>query len=120
MFQSILIMTKGTIASPLNIVKDTTMATGVRNYQAGDRVTWIHWKSFARTQTLMTKEFEDRRSQELFLVMDGRNSEVFEDLVELDCFYLERSLRASGGTGVDDNRGGDVHLPVHPIGRATA
>ena len=35
------------MASPLNIVKDTTMATGVRDYQSGDRVTWIHWKSFA-------------------------------------------------------------------------
>ena len=31
--------------------------------------------------------------------------------------YLERSPRASGWTGADDNRGGDVHLPVHPNGR---
>ena len=92
MFHSIRNMTKGTIASPLNIVKDTTMATGVRNYQAGDRVTWIHWKSFARTQTLMTKEFEDRRSQELFLIMDGRDSEIFEDLVELTASILKEAL----------------------------
>src|SRR5690606_4814739 len=63
---------RGTLASLLNIVKDTTMATGVRGYQPGDRVTWIHWKSFARTQTLMTKEFEDRRSQEVLLLLDGR------------------------------------------------
>ena len=55
----------GSMISPYNVVKDTTMATGVRDYQSGDRVSWIHWKSFARTQTLMTKEFEDRRSQDL-------------------------------------------------------
>ena len=75
------------MASPLNIVKDTTMATGVRDYQSGDRVSWIHWKSFARTQTLMTKEFEDRRSQELILVLDERPSEVFEEQVEFGFLY---------------------------------
>jgi uncharacterized protein (DUF58 family) len=82
---------RGTMASPLNIVKDTTMATGVRNYQSGDRVTWIHWKSFARTQTLMTKEFEDRRSQELFLILDGRETVVFEELVELTASIIKEA-----------------------------
>lgn len=82
---------QGTMASPLNIVKDTTMATGVRNYQSGDRVTWIHWKSFARTQTLMTKEFEDRRSQELFIIMDGRESKMFEELVELTASIVKEA-----------------------------
>ncbi len=80
---------RGTLASLLNIVKDTTMATGVRGYQPGDRVTWIHWKSFARTQTLMTKEFEDKRSQELLLLMDGRMSATFEDQVELTASILK-------------------------------
>lgn len=90
---------RGTMASPLNIVKDTTMATGVRNYQSGDRVTWIHWKSFARTQTLMTKEFEDRRSQELFLILDGRVTAVFEELVELTASIMkEASSHQSGLT----------------------
>ena len=51
------------------------MATGVRDYQAGDRVTWIHWKSFARTQNLMTKEFEDRQSEDILVLLDGRESE---------------------------------------------
>lgn len=88
---------RGTIASPLNIVKDTTMATGVRNYQSGDRVTWIHWKSFARTQTLMTKEFEDRRSQELSLIMDGRDTDVFEELVELTASILQEASKHQAG-----------------------
>lgn len=82
---------RGTLVSLLNIVKDTTMVTGVRGYQPGDRVTWIHWKSFARTQTLMTKEFEDRRSQELLLLLDGRVSATFEEQVELTASILKEA-----------------------------
>ncbi|KAA0941682.1 DUF58 domain-containing protein [Sporosarcina sp. ANT_H38] len=88
---------QGTMASPLNIIKDTTMATGVRNYQSGDRMTWIHWKSFARTQTLMTKEFEDRRSQELFIIMDGRQTKMFEELVELTASILKEASSHQAG-----------------------
>lgn len=82
---------RGSMISPYNIVKDTTMATGVRDYQSGDRVSWIHWKSFARTQVLMTKEFEDRRSQKLRLVFDSRPSETFEEQVELTASILKEA-----------------------------
>ena len=81
----------GAHIAPYSLIKDTTMATGVRDYQAGDRVTWIHWKSFARTQTLMTKEFEDRQSEDLIVLLDGRESEVFEGKVELAASILEEA-----------------------------
>lgn len=74
---------QGSIAAPFTLVKDTTMASGIRDYQPGDRVSWIHWKSFARTQTMRTKEFEDRQSQDLFLLDDRSPSPVFETQVEL-------------------------------------
>ncbi|WP_254178186.1 MULTISPECIES: DUF58 domain-containing protein [unclassified Planococcus (in: firmicutes)] len=74
---------QGSIAAPFTLVKDTTMASGIRDYQPGDRVSWIHWKSFARTQTMRTKEFEDRQSQDLFLLDDRSPSPVFELQVEL-------------------------------------
>ncbi|MFD1929480.1 DUF58 domain-containing protein [Sporosarcina siberiensis] len=90
---------RGTMASPLNLVKDTTMATGIRDYQSGDRVSWIHWKSFARTQTLMTKEFEDRRSQELIVVLDSRPSEVFEEQVELAASIVMEASAHQAGLG---------------------
>ena len=61
---------QGAAVSRIQSIKDTSMATGIRSYQPGDRVSWIHWKSFARTQTLKTKEFEDRQSQDLFVLMD--------------------------------------------------
>lgn len=82
---------RGAIISPYNIVKDTTMATGIRDYQSGDRVSWIHWKSFARTQVLMTKEFEDRKSQELTLILDGRPSKMYEGQVELAASILKEA-----------------------------
>ncbi len=83
---------RGAMVSPYNIVKDTTMATGVRDYQSGDRVSWIHWKSFARTQVLMTKDFEDRRSQKLLLIFDSRSSETFEEEIELTASILKEAL----------------------------
>lgn len=91
---------RGMTTTQLNIVKDTTMATSVRDYQTGDRMSWIHWKSFARTQNLMTKEFEDRRSQELFLILDGRLSEVFEEQVELTASILKEVSGYQAGIGL--------------------
>ncbi|WP_432361123.1 DUF58 domain-containing protein [Sporosarcina sp. UB5] len=82
---------RGSLISPFSLVKDTTMATGVRDYQAGDRVTWIHWKSFARTQSLMTKEFEDRQSEDIIVVLDGRQSDLFEEQVELAASIVEEA-----------------------------
>lgn len=98
---------RGTITSPFNIVKDTTLATGVRDYQTGDRVSWIHWKSFARTQTLMTKEFEDRRSQELFVILDDRPSELFEEQIEFAASVLKEALRQQAAIGFLST--GEVH-----------
>ncbi|MCM3745269.1 DUF58 domain-containing protein [Sporosarcina luteola] len=82
---------RGSLISPFSLVKDTTMATGVRDYQAGDRVTWIHWKSFARTQNLMTKEFEDRQSEDIIVLLDGRESNLFEEKVELAASIVEEA-----------------------------
>lgn len=85
----------GSIAAPFTLVKDTTMATGVRDYRPGDRVSWIHWKSFARTQTMRTKEFEDRQSQDMFLLDDRAPSRKFEMQVELVASILQSIVRAN-------------------------
>ena len=73
----------GTMMSPYSIVKDTSMAVGLREYVPGDRFSWIHWKSFAKTQTLQSKEFEDRQSQELMLVLHAGKSPLFEEKLSL-------------------------------------
>ncbi|HSJ38234.1 MAG TPA: DUF58 domain-containing protein [Planococcus sp. (in: firmicutes)] len=86
---------QGAMAAPHTLVKDTTMATGIRDYQPGDRVSWIHWKSFARTQTLRTKEFEDRQAEDLFLLDDRKPSRNFESQVELTASLLQSIVRGN-------------------------
>lgn len=103
---------RGAIISPYNIVKDTTMATGIRDYQSGDRVSWIHWKSFARTQVLMTKEFEDRKSQQLTLIFDGRPSEMFEGQVELAASILKEATNHKARIGFLSTGQEHVAFPV--------
>lgn len=84
---------QGAAASRIQSMKDTSMATGVRSYQPGDRVSWIHWKSFARTQSLKTKEFEERQSQDLFVLMDRTPSALFEEVVDLTASILHAIVR---------------------------
>lgn len=79
--------------SPFDFVKDATVVTGVRDYQSGDRMSWVHWKSFARTQTLMTKEFEERSSEDMLLVFDRRKSLTFEDEVVLAASILQDAVK---------------------------
>ncbi|QUG42977.1 DUF58 domain-containing protein [Psychrobacillus sp. INOP01] len=84
---------QGAAASRIQAMKDTSMATGVRSYQPGDRVSWIHWKSFARTQTLKTKEFEDRQSQDMFVMIDRTPSSLFEEVVDLTASIMQAIVR---------------------------
>lgn len=86
----------GTMTSPYSVVKDTSMAVGLREYVPGDRFSWIHWKSFARTQKLQSKEFEDRQSQELLLMLHTDPSPLFEEKVELVASMVQTIVRGRG------------------------
>ncbi|KOP72141.1 hypothetical protein AMS59_18030 [Lysinibacillus sp. FJAT-14745] len=86
----------GTMMSPYSIVKDTSMAVGLREYVPGDRFSWIHWKSFAKTQTLQSKEFEDRQSQELMLALHAGKSPLFEEKIELVASMLQTIVGERG------------------------
>lgn len=86
----------GSMMTPYSIVKDTSMAIGLREYVPGDRFSWIHWKSFAKTQTLQSKEFEDRQSQELMLMLDVGPSPLFEEKVELVASMLKAIVQGRG------------------------
>ncbi len=87
---------QGGVASVVPIVKDTSMVTGVRDYQAGDRFSWIHWKSFAKNETLRTKEFEDRTTQHIFLSIDRTLFYNFEDVVDLSASILRSVVKNQG------------------------
>ncbi len=77
-----------------SLVKDTTIATGVRKYEAGDRFSWIHWKSFAKSGELKTKEFEDIQAQNIVVYLDRSNQPDFEGAVDLCASLLKVGVRS--------------------------
>lgn len=72
-----------------SLMKDTALVTGVRNYQAGDQFSRIHWKSFAKDETLRTKEFEDQKSQNLFLLIDRSVERYIDDVVDFTASIMQ-------------------------------
>ncbi|MCM3389475.1 DUF58 domain-containing protein [Ureibacillus chungkukjangi] len=86
----------GGVAAPFSMVKDTSLVTGVRDYQSGDKYSWIHWKSFAKNETLRTKEFEDRQTQDIFLAIDQSSEKNFEHAVDLTASILQSVIKNHG------------------------
>lgn len=56
-------------------------------------MSWIHWKSFAKTEQLRTKSFEDSQSQDLFITMDLQAGEYFEQSVSLTASLLQTFVK---------------------------
>lgn len=52
----------------------TPYAAGVREYAPGDSLNRIHWKSTARHDSLMVKEFEQDPQADVWLFLDGLQS----------------------------------------------
>lgn len=87
---------QGAATSRYSLIKDTTLATGVREYVPGDRFSWIHWKSFAKSGELRTKEFEDRQSQNTFIIIDRSVQKNFELVVDYTASYLQKIVKERG------------------------
>ena len=87
---------QGASQTRFSLIKDTTMATGVREYVPGDRFSWIHWKSFAKNGELRTKEFEDRNAQNTFVLIDRTVQKNFEQVVEFTASYINKTIRTRG------------------------
>lgn len=62
---------QGNANSKLTHQFDTTMAIGIREYLPGDKFSWIDWKATARKSKMITKEFEQQRSHDVVILMDG-------------------------------------------------
>lgn len=87
---------QGSSATQFSLIKDTTMATGVREYAPGDRFSWIHWKSFAKNGDLRTKEFEDKQSQNIFVMIDRSVHVNFEQVVDYTASYVRKIVKQRG------------------------
>lgn len=72
--------------------RNTHVVTGVREYMPGDRFSWIDWKATARKQSLITKEFEQEKSTDGFLVLDTSYSESFNGMGVEASVLLARSI----------------------------
>lgn len=73
---------------------------GVREYIPGDRITSIDWKHSARTDQLVTKQFESFSGETTFLLfnhyIEDKKKEVFERQIELCAslvnFFYEKGI----------------------------
>ncbi|MEH7109828.1 DUF58 domain-containing protein [Bacillus sp. JJ1764] len=110
---------QGLTASRERVQRDTTMAVGVREYQPGDRFSWINWKASAKRNEIMTKEFEQRQSHDVYVVMDCVPDKRFEAVVSFTASLLRAVLKKGAQTGLltvsKDKasfpiRGGEQHL----------
>ncbi|QGH33219.1 DUF58 domain-containing protein [Gracilibacillus salitolerans] len=88
---------EGTTSSHIHDEKLTNVVSGVREYIPGDRFSWIDWKTTARKNTVMTKEFEQEKDSSIVVILDVGGLQqsqrlVFEAVVEWTASILQ-SLR---------------------------
>ncbi len=64
----------GEVRARRSIHRDPIQTLGVRNYQSGDSLKHIHWKTSARTGQLVTKVFEPTTSVDMGVFLDVRTT----------------------------------------------
>jgi uncharacterized protein (DUF58 family) len=110
---------QGMAVTKERVQRDTTMATGVRDYQPGDRFSWINWKVSAKRNDIMVKEFEQRQSHDVQITIDCAPEERFEIIVSFAASLMRAILRRGAQVGMlaaskerlsVPIRGGDVQL----------
>lgn len=52
---------------------------GIRKYVVGDPIKSIHWKLSAKKDTLITKEYENRKDTSVFIIIDSLKSKFIDD-----------------------------------------
>lgn len=110
---------QGSTISSQHFQRDISMAVGIREYQSGDRFSWINWKASAKRNKMMTKEFEELQSNDLFVIMDCAQNELLESIVSFTASFLHTVLKKGIQVGLLTNnkkrdsfpiRGGEGHF----------
>ncbi|WP_342028089.1 DUF58 domain-containing protein [Mesobacillus persicus] len=109
---------EGATAANERVHRDTSMSVGIREYQPGDRFSWINWKATAKRNEFMTKEFEQqRKSHDVLIIMDSILDPGFEAVVSFTASITRAVLRQGAQVGLltlgaervmIPTRGGDV------------
>ena len=84
---------QGALSANINSAKDSTISVGVRDYKPGDRFSWIDWKATARTNNIMTKEFEQQRDHNIMIFIDRTESPLFESVVTFTASIVRAVLK---------------------------
>ncbi|WP_309475294.1 DUF58 domain-containing protein [Bacillus sp. 03113] len=91
---------QGMAATRGRVQRDSSMAIGIREYQPGDRFSWINWKATAKRNDIMTKEFEQRQSHDVNIVMDCAPDSHFETIVSFTASIVRGILRKGANVGL--------------------
>lgn len=83
----------GTVSSGKSL-NQSNMVVGVREYEPGDRFSWIDWKQTAKKNTMMSKEFEREKSTNVTMILDscshpGVPSLLYEASIEVTLGLIE-------------------------------
>ncbi|ELK48290.1 DUF58 domain-containing protein [Halobacillus sp. BAB-2008] len=98
--------------------KHTNMVTGVREYMPGDRFAWVDWKTTARKNEMMTKEFEQEKSVDMVLILntvreEGMNELSFEGAVEFTASLLNTFHKKAAPLAFMTLGGERKYFPFH-------
>lgn len=81
------------------IQREASMVAGIREYQRGDRFSWINWKASARRNGMVTKEFEQHQSNDFIIVMDCTKDYRFETIVSFTASIGQAILQKGSHIG---------------------
>lgn len=103
---------QGGASSALRFQKDTSLVSGVREYQPGDRFSWIDWKATARTNELVSKEFETRQTNDILLLLDREDSQSFEEMIIFTASVTKTIISHGGQMGLFSSGHQSVFFPI--------
>ncbi|GGA75792.1 DUF58 domain-containing protein [Ornithinibacillus halotolerans] len=108
---------QGSISTYATNLKNTNVATGVREYMPGDKFSWIDWKQTAKKNDVMTKEFEQEKSTDTLVILNscyhnGINLLAYEAAVELSISLMEVIRKQSSQVGFLSIGEDTVSFPV--------
>jgi len=112
--------TTGSIRSHVRSLYVTTNAAGVRDYAPGDSLNRIHWPSTARKQMMMSKQFDQEPSGDLWIILDmdqkahvGEGEESTEEYgVILAASLADRVLRENRAVGLVAHGEERIFIPL--------
>lgn len=99
---------EGTRRSLTSFQYDLTSVASVRDYAPGDRLSWLDWKSMARNNKLLTKEFERPLNEDMLVFLNRigndygkeENSPLFEKAVTAAASVVRHGLKQGSSVGL--------------------